>query len=46
MTCLFISFKYEEVYGLPSINDLVYICDNAYTKEDILIMEGNILLEL
>lgn len=40
ITSLFIAAKYEEVYSLPHINDLVYVCDNAYTKDDIFAMEG------
>ena len=46
VTSLFIAAKYEEVYGVPHIKDLVYVCDNAYTKEQLLQMEGNILLTL
>jgi len=36
ITSLFIAAKYEEVYGVPHIKDLVYVCDNAYTKEELL----------
>lgn len=43
---LFIACKYEEVYSVPHIKDLVYVCDKAYTKEEILEMEGNILQTL
>lgn len=28
---LFIACKYEEVYSVPHIKDLVYVCDKAYT---------------
>lgn len=31
------------MYGVPHIKDLVYVCDKAYTKEEILDMEGLIL---
>ncbi len=31
---------------MPHIKDLVYVCDKAYTKEDILKMEGLILFTL
>jgi len=33
-----IAAKYEEIYP-PEINDLVYICDKAYTKNEIVEME-------
>ncbi|CAD8121828.1 unnamed protein product [Paramecium sonneborni] len=39
---LFISSKFEEIYP-PNIKDFVYVCDRAYTKEEILQMEGFIL---
>ncbi|CDW79874.1 UNKNOWN [Stylonychia lemnae] len=42
---LLISTKYEEIYP-PTVKDLVYITDNAYSKEEILIMESNILIAL
>ena len=32
---MFIACKYEEIY-VPSLSDFVYICDNAFTKEDVL----------
>jgi G2/mitotic-specific cyclin-B, other len=31
---LFIACKYEEIYP-PEMKDFVYICDKAYTKEEI-----------
>ena len=40
-----ISTKYEEIYP-PTVKDLVYITDNAYTKNDILMMESDILVAL
>jgi len=40
--CLFISAKYEEIYP-PSVQKFVEVCDNAYTKEQILEMESQIL---
>ncbi|KAL4435288.1 hypothetical protein ABPG74_017380 [Tetrahymena malaccensis] len=43
ITSLFIAAKYEEVYSVPHISDLVYVCDNAYKKEEIFDMEGSIL---
>ena len=36
ITALFIACKYEEVYSVPHLNDLVYVCDKAYTKVNIL----------
>lgn len=35
VTALMIATKYEEIYP-PTIKDLVYITDNAYSKEEIL----------
>lgn len=35
VSCLFIASKYEEIYA-PELKDFVYVCDNAYTKEEIL----------
>ncbi|CAD8138894.1 unnamed protein product [Paramecium pentaurelia] len=43
VTALFIASKYEEVYSVPHVRDLVYVCDNAYTKEEILATEGKII---
>lgn len=40
-----IATKYEEVYP-PEIRDLVYICDNSYSKLELLDMEEFILKEL
>jgi hypothetical protein len=37
--------KYEEIYP-PDLKDFVYITDNAYTKAEVLDMEGKILLAL
>lgn len=35
VAALLISTKYEEIYP-PTVKDLVYITDNAYTKDEIL----------
>jgi cyclin B len=43
IAALFIACKYEEVYSVPHVRDLVYVCDNAYSKEDILRTEGEII---
>lgn len=42
VTCLLIASKYEEIYP-PELRDLVYICDRAYSKQEILDMEEHIL---
>lgn len=44
-TAMFIAAKYEEVV-LPSLQDVIYICDNFYTKVDILKMEMDIAKKL
>ncbi|CAD8047234.1 unnamed protein product [Paramecium primaurelia] len=43
VAALFIASKYEEVYSVPHVRDLVYVCDNAYPKEEILEAEGKII---
>lgn len=40
-----IATKYEEIYP-PTVKDLVYITDNAYSKNEILTMESDILVSL
>lgn len=45
VTALLIASKYEEIYP-PELRDLVYICDHAYRKEEILEMEEGILKAL
>ncbi len=45
MTSLFIASKYEEVMQ-PSVDDLVYIAENLYSKNDILKTEEIILQAL
>jgi cyclin B len=35
---MLIASKYEEIYA-PEVRDFVYITDNAYTKDEILLME-------
>mgnify|MGYP002049273354 CR=1 FL=1 len=39
VTAMFIASKYEEIYA-PECRDFVYISDKAYTREQILSMEG------
>jgi cyclin B len=45
VAALLITTKYEEIYP-PNLKDFVYITDNAYTKEEILEMESDILCVL
>jgi hypothetical protein len=42
---MLIASKYEEIYA-PEVKDFVYITDKAYTKEEILKMEQDILRTL
>mmetsp|Transcript_4946 Transcript_4946/g.5741 ORF Transcript_4946/g.5741 Transcript_4946/m.5741 type:complete len:383 (+) Transcript_4946:156-1304(+) len=42
VSCLMIASKYEEIYP-PELRDLVYICDRAYTGDDIMKMEEIVL---
>jgi len=44
-TCMLIAAKYEEIFS-PEVKDFVYISDKAYTKEQIIHMEGVILSAL
>ena len=45
ITSLFVAAKYEEIYP-PAAKDCVYVTDRAFTKQDILDMELDILDEL
>ena len=45
VTAMLIACKYEEIYP-PIVKDFVYITDNAYTKEEILEMEREMLMAL
>ena len=45
VTAMFIASKYEEIYA-PECRDFVYISDKAYTREQILKMEGDMLSQL
>jgi cyclin B len=45
ISALLIACKYEEIFS-PEIKDLVYVTDNAYTREEVLAMEGLILSTL
>lgn len=35
---MFIACKYEEIYA-PEVRDFVFITDNAYTRDQIFLME-------
>jgi hypothetical protein len=39
---MLIASKYEDI-SPPSVSDFVFVSDNAYTREEILEMEMNIL---
>jgi G2/mitotic-specific cyclin-B, other len=45
VTCLMIASKYEEIWP-PSVQELVYICDRAYTRTQIIKMETQVLVAL
>jgi cyclin B len=45
VTAMFLASKYEEIYA-PECRDFVYISDKAYTREQILAMEGGMLATL
>ena len=42
ITAMLIACKHEEI-TLPKVDDFIYITDNAYTKEEVFIMENDIL---
>jgi hypothetical protein len=42
---MFVAAKYEEMFA-PEVGDFVYICDNAYLKDEILQMEKAIVRTL
>lgn len=45
VTALMVVSKYEEVYP-PMLKDFVAVCDNAYTKKEVLQMEADVLATL
>jgi len=45
VVAMFVASKYEEMRP-PDVSDFVYITDNAYNKEDILVMECTLLTTL
>jgi len=42
VTALLVASKYEEIY-VPTIADIVYIADNTYKNEEVVMMEVNLL---
>lgn len=42
ITALLIACKYEEIYP-PEVRDCCYICDHAYTRQEVLDMEAEML---
>mmetsp|Transcript_74725 Transcript_74725/g.118910 ORF Transcript_74725/g.118910 Transcript_74725/m.118910 type:complete len:426 (-) Transcript_74725:107-1384(-) len=44
-TCLWVASKYHEIYA-PEMDDFVYISDNAFTPEDLMRMEIDVLKTL
>lgn len=45
ITALLIAAKYEEIYA-PEVKDCVYLCERAYSRQDVLDMEVEILQQL
>jgi len=45
VSAMLITTKYEEIYP-PTVKDFVYITDNAYSREEVLDMESDILQTL
>ena len=45
MTCFFIASKFEDKFP-PELTQLIFYCDNIYSKEDILLKETKVLLIL
>jgi hypothetical protein len=42
VTCFFIASKFEDKFP-PELTQLIFYCDNIYTKEDILLKETQVL---
>lgn len=45
ITCLYIASKFEDVHP-PKAKDLCFICDNIYTVDQLIALEGSILSTL
>jgi hypothetical protein len=46
IAAFYIAAKYEETYQVPELRDLVHLSAKAFTKEEILDMEADIIKEL
>jgi hypothetical protein len=42
MACFLVASKFEDIYP-PDTKELCYLCENAYSKEEILKVESDIL---
>lgn len=42
ITCLYVASKFEDIHP-PKVNDLCSLCDNIYTSEQVVKLEGRIL---
>jgi hypothetical protein len=42
VTAMLLTVKYKEIWA-PKVNDFVHISDNAYSREEVLTMEKNML---
>lgn len=45
ISCLFLASKYEEIYP-PDLKEFVLVCDNTYSSDEIIVMEGMIISKL
>lgn len=45
-SCFFTAAKYEETYCVPELSDVVDLCAKAFTKNDFLQMESQVLKAL
>ena len=43
ITCMLVAAKYEEIYA-PQIEEICYITDNTYTRDEMLAMEQQVML--
>lgn len=46
IAALWIASKYQETYQVPKLTNLIYICDSAFSGQEILQMEGDIISSL
>jgi hypothetical protein len=45
ITALYMASKFEEIYP-PKLDKFVYVCDNAFSKKDLVLFEASILKSL